>query len=92
MQLLSILHETGVWVIGGQRGRTIGYAASLKHAIERAHAFAASGAVVIAIYREPNCITIYQGQLHRLQKLMAGPGAPILPEVDKMLDDEVIAA
>ena len=72
-QLEAILTETGDWVVNGRQGRVLCLAASLGRALERAEAYAASGAVVIAITRLPaDNIIVFAGQMERLRRRIAG--------------------
>ena len=50
-QLVAMLAETSNWIVNGTQGQTLGKAVSLHHAIQRASAYAQSGAVVVAITR-----------------------------------------
>jgi hypothetical protein len=71
-QLEAILFETGQWVVNGQQGQVLCFAASLGRAIDRAAEFAISGAVVVAIRRiPPDDIIVFPGQIERLRKLAA---------------------
>ncbi len=71
-QLEAILHETGYWVIRGQQGQNLGFAASLRQAITRSVAYAVSGAVVVAICRlPPDAILVSPGQIERLRAVIA---------------------
>jgi hypothetical protein len=65
-----------VWVVNGQQGRVLCFAASLSRAIERSEEFAASGAVVVAICRLPSDdIIVFPAQIDRLRRLAASPMA-----------------
>lgn len=71
-QLEAILNETGHWVVNGQQGRVLCFAASLRRALERASEFAASDAIVVAICRLPSDnIIVFSGQIERLVKRIA---------------------
>jgi|SRR5258708_39359264 hypothetical protein len=68
-QLEAILGETGHWVVNGQQGQALCFAASLRQAIERSVAYAMSGAVVVAICRLPSDnIIVFPAQIERLRK------------------------
>jgi hypothetical protein len=71
-QLEAILRETGHWVVNGQLGQVLCFAASLGRALDRSSEYAASGAVVVAICRLPSDnIIVFPEQIGRLQKLIA---------------------
>jgi hypothetical protein len=71
-QLEAILCETGNWVVNGQQGRPLCFAASLRRALDRSAVFAASGAVVVAICRLPSDnIIVFPGQIERLRNIIA---------------------
>jgi hypothetical protein len=88
-QLHAILPEAGNWVVNGQQGRVLGFAGSLRRAMERAADYAASGAVVVALCRLPSDnIVVQPDQIRRLQKRIteAEIVAPVeaLPTQDSM--------
>ena len=71
-QLEAILCETGHWVVNGQQGRVLCFAASLSRAIERSVEFAASDAVVVSICRLPSDnIVVFPAQIDRLRRTAA---------------------
>jgi hypothetical protein len=71
-QLEAILRETGHWVVNGQRGHALCFAASLQRALERAAEFGASGAMVSGICRLPSDnIVVSPAQIVRLRGNMA---------------------
>jgi hypothetical protein len=75
-QLEAMMWETGHWVVNGQQGRVLGSAANLRQAIDRSIAYAASGAVVVAICRLPSDnVIVFPGQIERLRKSMAAGGS-----------------
>jgi hypothetical protein len=72
-QLEAVLGENGHWVVNGQQGQVICFAASLRRALDRAAEYAASGAVVVAIRRLPfDNIVVFPAQIDRLRKAIAG--------------------
>jgi hypothetical protein len=72
-QLDAILGDAGHWVINGRSGQTLGFAPSLRGALERAAGFRNSGAVVIALAQLPNdSIIVFTPQIDRLRKIIAG--------------------
>jgi hypothetical protein len=72
-QLTVILYDTANWVISGQGGQILCFAASLRRAVERADDLAASGAVVTSLSRRPfDNIIVPAGQIERLRKIIAG--------------------
>ena len=77
-QLDTILNETGHWIING-RTEALGFAPSLRTAIERAHEMAASGAAVTTLARLPfDEIVVPLEQADRLRKIIAGREVPVL--------------
>ena len=71
-QLEALLYETGHWVVNGNQGQVLGFAASLGRAIERSAEYAASGAVVVAICQLPSdSIIVFPGQIERLRGILA---------------------
>lgn len=71
-QLEAILSETGHWVVNGQQGQALCFAASLRRAIERSVELAASGAVVTRICRLPSDnIIVLPVQIARLRQMIA---------------------
>jgi sugar/nucleoside kinase (ribokinase family) len=71
-QLDAILDEAAHWVVNGRQGRSLCSAASLRRAIDRAHEYGVSGAVVIAICRMPaDNIIVFSEQMERLRKSIA---------------------
>jgi CheY-like chemotaxis protein len=67
--LAAILGETGRWAVNGRQGRVLGYAGSLRQAIDRSVKFSASGAAVIAICRLPSDnIIVFSEQIDRLRR------------------------
>jgi hypothetical protein len=72
-QLEAILYETDYWVVNGQQGQVLGFAASLRQTIDRSTAYAGSDAVVAAICRLPSDnIIVSPAQIERLRKSIAG--------------------
>jgi len=72
-QLEVILFETAAWTINGHNGQVFCTVPSLRLALDRATAFAASGAVVVALCRKPgNNIIVFDAQIRRLRKLCTG--------------------
>src|SRR5476651_574072 len=70
-QLEVILHETSHWVVNGQQGHPLCSAANLQQAVNRSAAYAASGAVVVAICRLPSDNTIvFPAQIQRLRGII----------------------
>jgi hypothetical protein len=71
-QLEAILNDVARWVVNGRQGQPLCTAASLRHAIDRAHLLATSGAVVIAICRLPNDnVIVFSEQIKRLQRMIS---------------------
>ncbi len=71
-QLEALLDEAGHWVVNGRQGRVLCSAASLRRAIDRAHEYGLSGAVVTAICRLPSDnIVIFAEQINRLRSIIA---------------------
>jgi hypothetical protein len=69
-ELEAILVETADWVVNGRQGRVLGFAGSLRRAMERAADYAASGAVVTALGRLPfDNVVVLPKQIDRLRKL-----------------------
>ena len=80
-QLDTILFETAIWTINGPGGRVLGNAPSLRHALDTAASFTASGTVVATLCRMPaDNIIVFPPQTKRLQKLCAGRETPVLRE------------
>jgi hypothetical protein len=78
-QLHAILFETATWTVNGRDGNRLGTAPSLRHALERAAYFSASGAVVVAICRLPrDNIVVLEAQAERLRRLCVEHEAPPL--------------
>jgi hypothetical protein len=76
-QLEAILYDTCQWSIEGQGGQPLGFAASLRKALDREIDFASSGAVVIALTRRPLAnIFVLPDQIARLRKIVAGRETP----------------
>jgi hypothetical protein len=71
-QLLATLDDSGNWVVNGQGGQILGVGASLRRAIDRAEAFAMSGAVVLALRRRDPDIAVFPSQMQELERLIAG--------------------
>jgi hypothetical protein len=68
-QLEIISSETGHWVVNGQQGQPLCFAASLRQAIDKAEAYAMSDAVVVAICRLPSDdIVVFSDQIDRLRR------------------------
>jgi len=75
--LEAILYDTCQWSIEGQGGQSLGFAASLRRALDREADFAASGAVVTALTRRPlDNIIVLPDQIARLRKIVAGRETP----------------
>jgi hypothetical protein len=71
-QLDLILDEVSHWIVNGRQGRALCSAVSLRQATDRAQQYAASGAVVIAVCRQPrDTIIIFAEQLDRLRRIIA---------------------
>jgi hypothetical protein len=71
-QLEAILDEAGHWAVYGRLGQVLCTAASLRRAINRAHEFGLSGAVLTAICRLPSDdIIIFVEQINRLRGIIA---------------------
>src|SRR5271154_898903 len=70
-QLLAALDDTGNWVVNGQGGQILGVGASLRRAMDRAEAFALSGAVVVAIRRHASDVVVFPSQMQELVRLIA---------------------
>ena len=80
-QLEAILHQTGHWVVNGQQGQVLCFAASLRRAIDKSIEYAASGAVVTAICSLPSDnIIVSPAQIERLRKGIAGREVPPIKE------------
>jgi hypothetical protein len=71
-QLEAILCDTGEWVIHGENGQVLCFAASLQLAVTRAADLAASGAVVVAITGISPDIAIFPPQTDRLRTMLVG--------------------
>jgi hypothetical protein len=68
-QLEAIFCETDHWVVNGQQGQALCFAASLRQAVDKSVAYATSGAVVVAICRLPSDnIIVFPAQIERLRK------------------------
>ena len=66
-QLGLILHETANWTVTGAQGVALYEAASLRIAIDRAVAFAATGREVVALVRRhPEEIAVFSAQIRAL--------------------------
>jgi hypothetical protein len=71
-QLEAILDEAGDWVVNGRQGQVLCSAKSLRRAMDRAHEYALSGAVLTAICRLPSDnIIIFAEQMNRLRRIIA---------------------
>jgi hypothetical protein len=70
-QLEAILDETAHWVVSGQQGRVLGFAASLRRAIDRYTEYGRSGAVVTSLRRLPSDnIVVLPAQVARLRMII----------------------
>ena len=79
-QLEVVLNETSIWTVNGRQGRVLCVAPSFRRAIERTAAFAASGAIVTAVCRQPSDnIIVFCEQIARLRKIIAV--REVLPDV-----------
>jgi len=66
-ELKDMLDELGTWVIHGHGDRVLGVGGSLRRTINRAAAFAKSGAVVTTVARvPPNRIFVFHDQIVRV--------------------------
>jgi len=66
--LAAIFWEAGHWVVKGRQDRVLCSASNLQRAVDTAHEFAQSGAIVIAICRLPRAdIIIFPEQIGRLR-------------------------
>jgi hypothetical protein len=71
-QLEAILYETSLWAVKGQQGQALCFAASLEHAIEKSTEYGVSGAVVVAVSRQPlDNLVVFPAQLDRLRTGLA---------------------
>jgi hypothetical protein len=71
-QLEAILNQVGHWVVNGQQGQVLCFAASLRQAIDRANQYGLSGAVVTAVCRLPSDnIIVFSRQIDRLRSVVA---------------------
>jgi len=78
-QLEAILYDACQWSIEGQAGQSLGFAASLRRALDRDVDFATSGAVVTALTRRPlDNIFVLPDQIARLRKIAAGRETPAI--------------
>jgi hypothetical protein len=72
-ELLSILDETGTWVISGNQNLVLCFSLSLRAALKRAVTYARSGATVSKICRQPgDNIIVMAPQVLHLIKTVAG--------------------
>jgi hypothetical protein len=79
LQLEDILYDTCQWTINGPDGQAIGFAASLRRAIDRETQFGIIGAVVSALTRHPfDNIIVLPDQIARLRKVVAGRETPAI--------------
>jgi hypothetical protein len=68
-ELYAIMRHPCQWVVNGQGGQVLGFASSLRLAIDRAAAFARSDAVVLALARVPfDNIVVGMDQVDRLRR------------------------
>jgi hypothetical protein len=71
-QLTAILNETADSVVCGHSGQALCRAIGLQQALDRAEAFAASGAIVVALCRRPgDDIIVFLGQATRIREALA---------------------
>ena len=74
-QLEAILDDAGDWVVNGRQGQVLCPAASLRRAMDRAHEYALSGAVLTTICRLPyDNIIIFAEQMNRLRRIIEARG------------------
>jgi hypothetical protein len=90
-QLEAILSETGHWVVNGTQGYPLGFASSLRSALDRAMAFANSGAVVVSVVRLPfDNVVVTPSQMDRLHKAIGGGKVATVKQTD-VHDDQLAA-
>jgi|HubBroStandDraft_1064217.scaffolds.fasta_scaffold96842_1 hypothetical protein len=81
-QLEAMFFETGHWVVNGQRGRVLCFAASLRHALERSAEYALSGTPVAAVCHLPfHKIVVSLEQIDRLLGIITIGGQFLLKKV-----------
>ena len=77
-QLEAIVYETAEWTVTGRNGRALCTAPSLRRALDKAANFAASGTIVVAMWRlQPDNIIVFEAQATRLREHRAGREAPL---------------
>ena len=76
-ELGRVLYDTTDWMVIGQRGCLLCFAANLRSALDRADKFTAAGVSVSAISRAPfGNIIIPADQAQRLRNVIAGREKP----------------
>ena len=82
-ELEAILLDTGDWAVNGPQGRVLGFAGTLRRAVERAADYAASGAIVTALCRLPSDnIVVLPNQINRLRQIVAVREFVPLPDAE----------
>ncbi len=67
----AMFFEKGHWVVSGQQGRILCFAASLRHALERTAEYAMSGTPVAAVCHLPfHKINVFPKQIDRLLEII----------------------
>jgi hypothetical protein len=82
----AILAETEDWVIYAPQAVILGFAASLRHALDLALESTQSGAAVLAISRLADDTVVFPAQMDRLRKVIAGRETPPIKRSDIFAD------
>jgi hypothetical protein len=70
-ELATMLNDPGVWLIQGQGTQIFGVSRTLRGALDRAHTFARSGAIVASVTRvPPDRVFIFHDQIIRLARMI----------------------